>query len=154
LSLSSPFSVECRNSGGNHSFVFTFSNPVVSGSAIVATTGTGSISGSPIINGNTMTVNLTGVSDVQLLTMTLRGITDNFAQVLADTAVSVYMLVGDTTGNRSVNATDVSQTKLQSGTTVTNANCRQDVAVSGAINGTDISLVKSRVGMGLPKPAR
>ena len=94
--------MECRSggAGGNHSFVFTFTNNVMSGSATVATTGTGSFAGSPVFSGNTMTVNLTGVSDVQLITVTLSGVTDSFAQVLPETAVSVNMLGGDTSGNR------------------------------------------------------
>jgi autotransporter-associated beta strand protein len=147
-----PTPVECRSggAGGNHSFVFTFTNNVVSGSATVATRGTGSVAGSPIFSGNTMTVNLTGVSDVQLITVTLSGVTDNFAQVLPETAVSVKMLIGDTSGNGTVNAGDVSQTKAQVGSPVSGANCRQDVNANGSINASDVSLVKSRSGMGVP----
>ena len=92
-----------------------------------------------------MTVNLTGVSDAQLITVTLSGVTDSFAQVLPDTAVSMRLLAGDASGNGSVSATDVSLTKTQSGAPVTNANFREDVVVTGSINGTDISLVKNHV---------
>ena len=141
--------VECRSSSGNHTLVFRFNNDVTSGNASV-TTGTGSVSGPPTFATNTMTVNLSGVTDVQMITVTLTGVTDTSAHVLPNTPVSVNILAGDTTGNRSVTSSDVSQTKLQSGATVTNANCREDVAVNGTITGTDISLVKSRVGMGLP----
>ncbi len=81
LPLTGTPGVECRNSAGNHTLVFTTSNTLVSGNASV-TTGTGSVSGSPIFVGNTMTVNLTGVTDVQTLTVTLSGVTDSFAQVL------------------------------------------------------------------------
>nr|MBA2432777.1 S8 family serine peptidase [Chthoniobacterales bacterium] len=62
--------VECRSSGGNHSIVVSFNNPVVSGSASVAS-GTGSVAGSPTFSGNTMTVNLTNVANAQNLTITL-----------------------------------------------------------------------------------
>ena len=58
--------------------------------------------------------------------------------------------VGDTTGNKIVNSTDVSQTKLQSGVVVSQANCRQDVTANGVINSSDVSLVKLRSGSGLP----
>ena len=64
LPLSGGLGVECRNSSGNHTLVFTTSNNLVNGNASV-TTGTGSVSGSPMFSGNTMTVNLTGVTDVQ-----------------------------------------------------------------------------------------
>ncbi len=155
LPLSTPFGVECRSGGvgGNHTLVFTFTNPVTGGSAAV-TTGTGSVSGSPGFVGNTMTVNLTGVSNAQLITVTLSGVTDNSAQVLPNTPVSMRVLAGDTTGNGSVTATDVSQTKAQTGAIVSAANFREDVVVNGSINGSDVSLVKLFTGTAVPKPAR
>ena len=67
LPLTGTPGVECRSSGGSHTLVFTFNNNVVSGSASVIT-GAGSVSGSPTFAGNTMTVNLTGVADVQKIT--------------------------------------------------------------------------------------
>jgi serine protease AprX len=141
--------VECRNSGGNHTLVFTFDNNMVSGSASV-TSGVGSVSGSPTFSGKTMTVNLTGVADAQKITVKLTGATDTLAQTLPDTSVSLNILAGDVNGNKTVNGTDVSQTKLQSGALITAANFREDVVVSGAINGTDVSLVKSHSGTGVP----
>jgi hypothetical protein len=149
LPLTGEPGVECRSSAGAHSLVFTFSNNVTCGSASV-TTGTGSVSGSPTFAGKTMTVNLTGVTDVQKITVTLSGVTDTFAQVLADTPVSVNMLIGDTTGNKSVNSSDISQTKSQSGLAVTSTNFREDVTVTGSINSSDISLVKGSSGHGVP----
>ena len=82
LPLTDPSGVECRNTGGDHTLVFTFNNTVVSGSATV-TSGIGSVAGSPTFSGHTMTVELTGVADVQKITVTLHNVTDNFAQVLA-----------------------------------------------------------------------
>ena len=139
--------VECRTGGidGNHTLVFTFSNDVVSGNASV-TSGTGNVSGTPIFSGNTMTVNLTGVTDAQTITITLTNVTDSFGHVLPPTAVSMHVLLGDTTGNGIVNASDIAQTKAQSGSPVTNANFREDVTANGVINGADIALVKSRSG--------
>jgi hypothetical protein len=141
--------VECRSSGGNHTLVFSFSNNVVAGSATI-TTGVGSVAGSPTFSGNTMTVNLTGVGDVQRIGVTLSGVTDSFAQVLPDVVVSMNLLIGDTNGNKTVNATDVGQTKASSGTAVTSANFRQDVAPNGSITASDLGLVKSRAGATLP----
>ncbi len=143
LPIGSAPGVECRSSGGGHTLVFTFTNNVVSGNASV-TAGTGSISGSPSFSGNTMTVNLSGVADVQQISVTLSGVTDSFGQVLPNTAVSMNVLAGDVNGSKSVNGTDVGQAKAQSGAAVTSANFRLDVVPSGTINGTDIGLVKSR----------
>jgi hypothetical protein len=114
------------------------------------TGGVGSVSGNPSFSTNTMTVNLTGVSDQQKITVTLSGVTDTFAQVLPDAAVSANMLIGDTSGNKAVNGTDVSQTKLQSGLAVSASNFRADVTAGGSINGTDVSVVKANSGHGVP----
>ena len=97
-----------------------------------------------------MTVNLTGVTDMQKITVTLSSVTDNFGQVLPTKAVSANMLLGDTTGNKSVNSSDISQTKAQSGIVVNGTNFREDLTVSGAINSSDISLVKANSGHAVP----
>jgi uncharacterized delta-60 repeat protein len=149
LSLTGEPGVECRSTGGAYTLVFTFSNNVVSGNASV-TLGAGAVSGSPIFSGNSMTVNLTGVTDAQKITVTLNAVTDSFAQVLQDESVSVNMLIGDVTRNKTVNSTDVSQTKLQSGHDVTVTNFREDVIPNGQINGTDVSQVRLRVGSAVP----
>jgi hypothetical protein len=140
---------ECRSSGGNHTLVFTFTNSVTSGSASV-TSGTGNVSGSPGFSGNTMTVNLTSVADEQKITVTLSNVTDTFAQVLPNTAVDVNMLVGDITGSKTVNASDVSLTKSRAGSLVDATTFRADVNTSGSINASDVSLVKSKSGNAVP----
>ena len=97
-----------------------------------------------------MTVNLTGVTNAQRTTLTLHNMKDVANQLLPDTSVTVGFLVGDTTGNSSVNGSDVSQTKVQSGHPITASNFREDVSANGVINASDVSLVKSRSGTALP----
>jgi hypothetical protein len=145
--------VECRTGGTTNDYtqVFAFTNNVVSGNASV-TSGIGSVSGMPTFSGNTMTVNLTGVANVQTLTVTLSGVTDQFSQVLPDTPVSVNMLIGDTNGNGIVNATDIAQTKGQVGQPVTNSNFRTDVNANGIISATDVAIVKAHSGEGISAP--
>ncbi|PYJ38438.1 MAG: hypothetical protein DME84_04810 [Verrucomicrobia bacterium] len=94
-----------------------------------------------------MTVNLTGVSDVQKITVTL---TDTSAHVLPPTDVSANMLIGDTSANKIVDRFDVRQTRLQVGVPVTSANFREDVKPDGSITSTDVGQVRSRVGNSLP----
>jgi hypothetical protein len=108
------------------------------------------VAGSPTFAGDTMTVSLTGVSDIQRITVTLSNVTDSFAQVLPDQAVSVNMLIGDTNGNRTVNSSDIGQTKAQSGAPVTAANFRTDINASGTVNASDIGQVKANAGHTLP----
>ena len=137
LPLTGEPGVECRSSGGSHTLVFTFTDNVVSGNASV-TSGTGTVAGSPTFSGNTMTVNLTGVTDVQKITVTLTGVNG----VLPNTPVSVNMLIGDTNANKTVNAGDVAQTKGQSGQPVGAGNFRNDVNAAGSINAGDVAQVK------------
>jgi hypothetical protein len=60
------------------------------------------------------------------------------------------LLLGDTTGSKTVNASDVSQVKLQSGVAISAANFRNDTNVNGTINATDVSQVKLNSGHGVP----
>lgn len=147
LPLSGSPGVENRVAGGGgaHTLVVRFNRFLSSGSAMVFD-GTGAVSGAPVINGNAMTINLTGVTDAQLLTVRLQNVTNTEAEVLPDTNVTVGFLLGDVNGTGSVNATDVSLAKSISGEPVSAGNFRADTNVSGAINATDISIVKSRSG--------
>jgi hypothetical protein len=110
----------------------------------------GSCVWSPTFSGHTMTVNLIGVIDVQRITVTLTGVTDEFSQVLPSTSVSMNVLIGDVNGNRAVNATDVTHVKSQVGQAVTGSNFREDVNADGSLTSTDVALTKLHVGDGLP----
>ena len=151
LPLSAPAGIESRTggAGGNHTIVFTFANDVVSGSASVIS-GSGSVAGSPTFSANTMTVNLTGVTDQQTLGVKLSGVTDVFSQVLADTTLNAGFLVGDTNGNGMVNAGDALQTRNSSGQVTDSTNFRSDVNLDGSVNAGDTSAVRSRSGNFIP----
>ena len=141
--------VECRSGGASNDYqvVLTFPRSVTFTNAAV-TSGAGSVSGT---NGNgttTLTVNLTGVSNAQKIIVTLFGVGDGTHT--GDIAVPMAILFGDTSGNGTVNATDVSQTKLRSGQPVDATNFRNDVTVSNSINATDVSTVKLKTGTALP----
>jgi uncharacterized delta-60 repeat protein len=141
--------LESRSAGDSQTLVFSFSSDVVSGSASV-TAGTGSVSGSPIFAGNTMTVNLTGVTDVQKITVTLTDVTSSDSQVLPDTSVSMNVLIGDATADKTVNNSDVRLTRGQVGIAVTALNFREDVNVNGSISTADVRLVRAALGHSLP----
>ena len=149
LPLSGSTGVECRTTSGNHTFVFTFNNDVVSGNASV-TSGIGTVSGSPTFSGNTMTVNLTGVSDQQQITVTASNVMDTSGHTLPSAPVNAVILGGDTNGNRTVNAADVAQTKAQQGAPVDQTNFRTDVNANGTINAADTSIVKANAGNSVP----
>ena len=142
--------VECRTGGtsGNHQVVVTFALPVTLNSASV-TSGTGSVS-STTVSGNQVFVNLSGVANAQTIAITLAGVNDGSAT--GNVIVPMSVLLGDTTANGSVNSSDVSQTKLQSGASVVANNFRTDVTVNGLINASDVSTVKSKSGTAITEP--
>jgi hypothetical protein len=155
LPLSGEPGVECRTGGAgkNHTLVFAFNHPVVAGNAVVTSSlgaGHGSVSGSPAFSNNTITVNLTGVDDQQKITVMLNDVTGAAGELLPPASISMNVLLGDTSGNKIVNSTDVSQTKLQSGAPISATNFRSDNTVNGTINATDVSQVKLNSGHGVP----
>ena len=143
--------IEPRSGGakGNFTMIFDFADSVSSVTSAAVVAGTGSVSSAAIQDGNYV-VNLTGVSNAQRLTVRLTEVTDSTGNTVATLNTTMGLLLGDTTGNGSVNSSDIGQTKSQSGQAVTISNFRTDVSVNDAINSTDISLVKSQSGTALP----
>ena len=128
--------------------MFTFANTLVSVGRAGVSSGTGSVS-STTIGSNQCTVNLTGVTNAQVITVTLTNVVDSQNNA-GDISVSMGVLIGDSNANRAVNATDVSQAKSRLGQTLNATNFRSDVNASGGINATDVSLIKSKIGTALP----
>jgi len=152
--------IESRSSSslgsGNYTLIFTFTDSLTSLTGATVTShdpagGTGSVLGSSLgPAANQCTVNLTNVSNGQYLTVKLNSVLDSAGRNGDVNGPQMGILVGDTNGNGSVNAGDITQTKIQSGQAVTVTNFRQDVNSNGSINAGDISLVKTRSGTSLP----
>ncbi len=153
-----PRGVECRSGGasGNHTLVFTFADNLVGtiGQDVAnasVTSGPGSVAAGTGIGPaqNQYAVNLTGVTNGQYVTVALNNLVDTagFSGLVSTT---MGALLGDTTGDGTVNSADISQTKARSGQTVSATNFRSDVTVDGSLNSADISSVKSRSGTALP----
>jgi hypothetical protein len=138
--------VECR-SGPTYQMIINFASTVTVESAAV-TSGTGMVSSFSGSGTSQITVNLTGVTDVQRITVTLHNVNDGTNT--GDVPVSMGVLAGDVNGSGGVNSTDVALTKSQVGQTVTSSNFREDVNASGTITATDVTIVKSDVGHALP----
>jgi len=148
LPLTGNVGVECRSGGATNDYqmIINFATSVTVGDAAV-TSGTGSVS-SFSVSGSQVTVNLTGVTNVQRITVTLFNVNDGTH--MGNVPVSMGVLVGDVNGNAVVNASDVSLTKSQVGQAVSGSNFREDVNANGTISATDVALVKSDVGTALP----
>jgi hypothetical protein len=149
LPLTGTPGIECRSGGAANDYqvVLTFPSAVTFTNATV-TTGVGSVNSSSGSGTTTVTVNLTGVTNAQTIKVTLQGVTDGVNT--GDLTVPMGMLLGDTNGNASVNASDLTQVKIQSGQAATGSNFRTDVNVNGVINASDITFVKLRSGTALP----
>src|SRR5438128_7035796 len=149
LPLTGNVGVECRSGGATNDYqmIINFATSVTVESASV-TSGTGSVSSFSGSGTSQITVNLTGVTNVQRITVTLHNVNDGTH--MGDVPVSMGVLVGDVNGNAVVNASDVSLTKSQVGVPVSGSNFREDVNANGTISATDVALVKSDVGTALP----
>jgi plastocyanin/uncharacterized MnhB-related membrane protein len=148
LPLTGNVGVECRSGGATNDYqmIINFATSVTVDSVAV-TSGTGSVS-SFSVTGSQVTVNLTAVTNIQLITVTLMNVNDGTH--MGNVPVSMGILIGDVNGNAIVNASDVSLTKSQVGQAVTMSNFREDVNANGTISATDVALVKSEVGTALP----
>src|SRR5438105_490014 len=149
LPLTGNVGVECRSGGATNDYqmIVNFATSVTVESASV-TSGTGMVSSFSGSGTSQITVNLTGVTNVQRITVTLHNVNDG--TTTGDVPVSMGVLIGDVNGNAVVNASDVSLTKSQVGQTVSGSNFREDVNANGTISATDVTLVKSEVGTALP----
>jgi len=148
LPLTCNMGVECSSGGAINDYQMIINFPsTVTVESVAVTSGTGSVS-SFSVSGSQVTVNLTGVTNVQTITVTLHNVNDGTST--GDVPVSMGVLVGDVNGNAAVNASDVSLTKSQVGVAVGGANFREDVNANGAINSVDVAQVKANVGTALP----
>ena len=158
LPLTGSPGIECRSGGanGNYQVVFAFPTAVTFTNATVTpgSGGSASVSGAPItittVDGTQVAVNLTNVSNGQTITVTLSGVHDGVNANSVNVSVPMRILVGDANGSGTINSSDVSFVKSQSGKPITDLNFRADVNGNGVINGSDVSLVKLRSGSSLP----
>ena len=151
--------IECRSGGAtsDYELIVIFPFPVsvtgspqaavTSGSAVIGSNGSAN-GGSVGVDGSTITIPLTNVANAQTCVVRLNGVSDGINNNIM--TLSAGVLLGDTNGNGSVNASDIGQTKAQSGQALAASNFRSDVNANGAINASDIGLVKSKSGTALP----
>jgi N-acetylneuraminic acid mutarotase len=147
LPLTGAPGIECREGspGGTHQVVLTFAGSITF-SAASLTAGTGSVMAS--VNGPSVTIDLTGVTNAQTIALKLANADDGANH--GDVLLPISFLSGDINGNGAVTSTDLAQAKSQVGQPLTNANFRSDINANGAISATDVSAVKVQSGTALP----
>jgi hypothetical protein len=155
LPLTGARGVECRSGGANNDYtmVFTFLNNLTSVASANVTSGTGSVTTSSIgPNPNQYTVNLTGVTTAQYITVTLNSVVDaagNSGNVLSP---QMGVLVGNVNASGRVDAADVSLVRQQTLQPVTSSTFRDDINISGRIDSADVSIARQQTLTSLPTP--
>jgi hypothetical protein len=149
--------IECRSGGvtSDYQVILTFAEQIGFTSAVI-TSGSGSVTDSRYtrptrINGSgefQVIVDLTGVTSQQVITLAL--FDAKSGGNVGDVGIRMGMLVGDTTADGDVDASDIGQTRSQSGQGVSGSNFREDLTLNGVINASDVGLVKSKSGTLLP----
>jgi hypothetical protein len=141
--------IESRIGGANDSYqiVITFPNAVTFKSAVL-TSGTGTVSTTSGSDTPVLTVNLTGVSNAQIITLTLFGLNDGTNT--GDVSIPMGILVGDVNGSGRVDAADVSSVRQQTLQPITSSNFRNDINASGRIDAADVSIARQQTLTSLP----
>ena len=149
LPLTGSPAVECRNGGpgGSYQVVATFASPVSVQSVAIASSD-GLTSAALSVAGSVVTVDLTAVTNAQTLAITLVGVSDGTN--VGNVVIPMGVLVGDTNGDRFVNAGDALQTRTRSGQTTDGMNFRSDVNADGFVNSGDTTAVRNRSGSSIP----
>jgi hypothetical protein len=119
-----------------------FNEPVTVGS--VAVQGSGNVN-RYTASGSEIAVDIGGTANGETMTINLENVSNGSGA--GNVTLRVGTLLGDVNGSGVVNASDVSQTKAQSGQPLSASNFRTDVNASGAMNATDIGMVRAHSGM-------
>ena len=136
--------------GPTQTIVFTFDKPISAADAAV-TEGIAT-AGAPTISGNDVAVGLTGVADVQYVTIALSNVASTDGGTGGVGAARVGFLKGDVNASRLVAVTDLVVVNNQLGKPLTVANFLSDVNTSGIITVLDKVVVNNALGHFLPAP--
>jgi hypothetical protein len=149
-----PAGIECRSGGADNDYtvVFTFTNPLTSVDGTSLTNGAGSVSSSAIDDNDKhqYVVNLTGVTNAQVITIVLANVSDSAGNNSGGISASMAVLLGDVDGNKVVSNTDMASVKAQVAAAVDASNFCNDVNANGVISNTDVAATKAQVGATLP----
>jgi hypothetical protein len=132
--------------------VFTFAHPLTSVDRASVTSGAGSVSNSTIdgIDARHYIVNLTGVANAQTVTVNLTNVSDAAGDFSHSVPISMGVLLGDVNASGRVDAADVSSVRQQTLQDITNSNFRNDLNASGRIDAADVSIARQQSLTSLP----
>ena len=136
--------------GPSQSVVFTFDKPV-NGATATVTEGTATAA-TPTFSGNDVVVGLTGVSNQQYVTVSLKGVTSTDGGIGGSASVRVGFLTGDVNETRTVTVADLGLINAQLAQPVTVANFIKDVNASGTLTLADKGIANANLTRALPLP--
>ncbi len=154
LPLTGSPGIECRGGGatGDYTLVFSFANPLTNVGEASVTSGTGSVASKTIdtTDAHNYIVNLTGVTNVQVITVGLSNVTDSVGNFSDIVSLSMGILLGDVNASGRVDAADVSLVRQQTLQPITSSNFREDINASGRIDAADVSIARQQTLTSLP----
>jgi hypothetical protein len=141
--------IECRTGGanGDHKVLISFANTVTVGGASVASSDGQAMVSSFSFNGPIVTVNLTHVTNVQTIVITLTNVSDGTN--LGNASISMGVLLGDVNSTRRVDSSDVFEVRQHTLQNTNGTNFRDDVNISGRIDSADVFTVRQQTLTGL-----
>ena len=155
LNLAGTPTVESRPGSptGNFTIVVTFSSAVTAANATLELQAgqSGTVVGSaeaPVLNGNTVTINLVGVADAQCLELQLAGILPGDVTL----NIPLNVLCGDVNGDGVVNSKDLVAVRNSLGEqgNLSGFNPEADLNQDGVINSQDLVQARNHLGDQLP----
>jgi len=149
LPLSGSAGIECRSGSATNDYqlIFTFPSSVTFNGATV-TAGMGAVSSASGNGTSVVTVNLSGITNAQRITLMLSNVSDGTST--NNISVPMSVLIGDTNGDGFVNSGDALQTRQRAGQATDTTNFRSDVNADGFVNSGDTFSVRARSGTSLP----
>ena len=145
--------VECRSAGANNSYtlIYTFDRAVSDADGATLGQGTGNPpTVSPGPGPKQLTVNLTGITNIQHLIVALNGIHDTQGGTLPSVSSRMDVLIGDANASRNVDSADVTLVQRQNNRAVSASNFPMDINASGNIDSADVTLVQRQNQKRLP----
>ena len=154
LPLGGTPATEPRSGGaqGNHTIIIGFQNGLNSVGSVTASAQTQSGTQPVTITSNAIgvdphqyVVNLTGVPNASLVTVTLSNVTDSTAAT-GNVSIQMGVLIGDANNDGTVNSADATMTRNVSGHLADSSNYRNDANLDGVNNSADATIVRNHSG--------
>lgn len=154
LPLSGSPGIECRSGGtsGEYTLVFTFSNTLAEVGGVNISSGSALLASGDIdaADAHNYIVNLSAVSNAETITVDLTNVSDSAGEFSSIVAGSMKVLIGDVNGSGVVDSGDLFVVRQQTGQTANASNFRQDVNASGVIDSGDVFLTRQQTGTSAP----